>query len=319
MSKYPRGQPTVHPAPNFNAAEDAQILRESMKGLGTDEETIIAVITSRTNDQRQAIAEYFKNEFEQDIIEDVKGELGGEFEDVIVALLTPLYDFLSKELHDSMNGAGTDEKSLIEIICSKTNSEIANLVETYEKVYDRPLVEQVCSETSGNLARIFSLILTKTRNDSDDIDYEEAKAKAEELYANGEGQLGTEESTFYKILAHESFPQLGRIFEEYKELSGNSIEQALEHELSGDYLEALLAIVECVQSPAVFFARKLHDALSGAGTDDRTLIRIIVSRSEIDLETIKQEFEKLFDKTLESCIENDISGDYKKVILSLLA
>lgn len=60
--------------------------------------------------------------------------------------------------------------------------------------------------------------------------------------------------------------------------------------------------VECVQSPPAFFAKRVYEAMDGAGTDDTTLIRIIVSRSEIDLGNIKQEFERIYDKTLQSFV-----------------
>ncbi|KAJ4439316.1 hypothetical protein ANN_07438 [Periplaneta americana] len=134
------------------------------------------------------------------------------------------------------------------------------------------------------------------------------------LDVNGELKVGTDEEVFNRIMAHESFPQLKLIFEEYKNVSGRTIEQALEAELSGELLEAMLAIVhswyalccvgavECVQSPPAFFAKRLHDAMAGAGTDDVTMIRIIVCRSEIDLANIKEEFERIYDKTLESAV-----------------
>lgn len=62
-------------------------------------------------------------------------------------------------------------------------------------------------------------------------------------------------------------------------------------------------IVECVQSPAAFFAKRINDAIQGMGTDDSTLIRVIISRSEIDMETIKMEFERIYDRTLLSAIK----------------
>ncbi|KAI4471100.1 annexin [Holotrichia oblita] len=290
-----------------------------MKGLGTDEDTIIDILTSRCNTQRQQIAKFFKDELGRDLIDDLKSELGGHFEDVIVALVLPPDEYLCKQLHKAMEGMGTNEDTLIEIICSKTNSEMKHLVDTYERMYERPLTEHLCSETGGNLRRLLTLISTGTRDDSKETNRTEAREKAEALYADGEGRFGTHESTFGSVLAHENFKQLQLIFEEYKDVSGNTIEQALNHELSGDYLEALLAIVEYIQSPPAYFAARVYKAMHGLGTDDTSLIRIIVSRSEIDLGDIKDEFERLYDKTLSSYIDQgETTGDYKKALLAII-
>lgn len=45
-----------------------------------------------------------------------------------------------------------------------------------------------------------------------------------------------------------------------------------------------------------------HCLIQGAGTRDGTLIRNIVSRSEIDLNLIKGQFQKMYGKTLSSMI-----------------
>lgn len=104
-----------------------------MKGLGTDEEEIIQILTTRSNPQRQEIAAYFTSELERDLIDDLKGELGGNFENVIVALMTAPDQYLCQELNKAMDGAGTNENVLVEILCTKTNDEVKRLVEVYEE------------------------------------------------------------------------------------------------------------------------------------------------------------------------------------------
>jgi hypothetical protein len=42
--------------------------------------------------------------------------------------------------------------------------------------------------------------------------------------------------------------------------------------------------------------------MKGLGTDDDTLIRIVVSRCEIDLKNIKEAFQKLTGQTLEQYV-----------------
>jgi hypothetical protein len=58
--------------------------------------------------------------------------------------------------------------------------------------------------------------------------------------------------------------------------------------------------------------------MKGAGTDDSTLVRIIVSRCEIDLGGIKREYQEFYGKTLSDAIKKETGGDYKKALLALL-
>lgn len=180
------------------------------------------------------------------------------------------------------------------------------------------MVQQICSEVSGDFSRLLTLLATGVREPGYKIDYAQAKEHADQLYKAGVGKMGTDEHVFNKIFAHDSFAQLKLVFDEYKALTGKTIEQALKAELSGDLLEAMLAIVECVQSPPAYFARRLFKAMEGMGTSDSVLIRIIVGRSEIDLGNIKQEYERIYDKTLLSAVKSETSGDYKKALCALI-
>lgn len=62
-------------------------------------------------------------------------------------------------------------------------------------------------------------------------------------------------------------------------------------------------IAKVVKSKVDFFAEKLYESMKGMGTNDKTLIRIIVSRSEIDLGDIKEAFEAKYGKSLESWVK----------------
>lgn len=213
-----------------------------MKGMGTDEQEIIDILTSRSNIQRQQIKARFEADFERDLIDDLKSELSGSFEVVIVSLMTPPVEFLCKHLHNAMAGMGTDEETLVEILCTKSNEEMKEIVCAYEAKYDRPLAEQMCSETAGYFRRLLTLIVTGVREPKGTVDPQKAKEQAEELYAAGEAKLGTDEEVFNRIMAHASFDQLKLIFEEYKELSGQTIEQAIKHEMDGELHDAMMAI-----------------------------------------------------------------------------
>ena len=58
--------------------------------------------------------------------------------------------------------------------------------------------------------------------------------------------------------------------------------------------------------------------MKGLGTDDRKLIRTIVTRCEYDLAGVKVAFHREYKSTLAKWIKSECSGDYKTGLLLLI-
>lgn len=107
-------------------------------------------------------------------------------------------------------------------------------------------------------------------------------------------------------------------FDEYAKISGKDIIDSIKSETSGDLESGLKALITCSRNRPEFFAKCLNKALSGMGTKDHTLIRVIVSRCEIDLQSIKIAYQNKYGKSLCQAVSSDTSGDYKKLLLALV-
>ncbi|XP_073944304.1 annexin B9-like isoform X1 [Choristoneura fumiferana] len=313
-----KSKPTVVPVNPFDPREDAAVLRKAMKGFGTDEKAIIQVVTRRSNEQRLRIAFEFKTLYGKDLISDLKSETSGKFEDLLVALMTPLPQFYAKELHDAVAGIGTDEDVLIEVMCTMSNHEIQVIKQAYNAMYGTLLEDDLRGDTSGNFKRLMTSLSMGNRSEEFHVDQERAREDARSLLQAGELRLGTDESVFNAVLCSRSFTQLAAIFQEYQFLTGHDIDDAIKAEFSGDMEKALRAIVKVVRNKPLFFAERLHKSMKGMGTNDRQLIRVMVTRCELDLGDISDMFQAKYGETLQSWIEGDCSGHYKKCLLGLL-
>ncbi|CAG9830822.1 unnamed protein product [Diabrotica balteata] len=289
-----------------------------MDGLGTNENAIIEILARRSNEQRRQIEHTYKTMFGEDLIETLKGELGGDFEDVILALMKEPLDFQVEELHRAISGMGTDDDTLVEILVVHENEEIQRISERYQELYETSLEDAIRGDESGTLQRLLVSLSTGGRDDSGLVDKNAAIADAQALYDAGESSWGTEESVFNSILCLKNKRQLKLIFDEYESMIGHSIEDAIDNEFSGSTKKAYLSLVTAIRDKPVYLATKLHDAMAGMGTDDKTLIRIIVSRSEIDLEDIKEAYEAKYAKTLYERVSDDATGKYAKALLTLI-
>uniref|UniRef100_A0A1A8PTW2 Annexin n=1 Tax=Nothobranchius rachovii TaxID=451742 RepID=A0A1A8PTW2_9TELE len=308
---------TVTEAAGFDADTDAEKLKAAMKGAGTDEAAIIAILAHRTIAQRQRIKEAYKRTVGKDLAEDLSSELSGHFKSVVLGLLmlAPVYD--AYELRHAMKGAGTEEACLIDILASRSNAEINAINAVYKTEYGKTLEDDICGDTSGMFKRVLVSLVTAGRDESNNVNEAQAVQDAKEIYEAGEARWGTDETKFLTILCVRNRSHLLRVFDEYKKISGKDIEESIKREMSGSLEDIFLAIVKCMKSKPAFFAERLYKSMKGLGTTDTILIRIMVARAEIDMLDIKAQFLKMYGKTLYSFIKGDTSGDYRKILLEL--
>uniref|UniRef100_A0A7N6B6C0 Annexin n=1 Tax=Anabas testudineus TaxID=64144 RepID=A0A7N6B6C0_ANATE len=319
---------TITDAANFDPSVDAETLYNAMKGIGSDKEAILDLITSRSNAQRQEIITAYKSSFGQDLIEDLKYELTGKFERLIVSLMrTPAYHD-AKEIHDAIKGVGTNERCLIEVLASRNNRQIHEMVAAYKDAYGRDMEEDVIGDTSGHFKKMLVVLLQGTRDESGvvDADLVQQDIKLILYYVlHTVKDIGLYMCCIIMLCALCSLYQppgsvvthLHLVFEAYEAIAEMSIEDSIKHELSGDFERLMLAVVQCIRSVPMFFARRLYKSMKGLGTADNTLIRIMISRSEIDMLDIRECFRLRYEKSLYNMIKDDTSGDYKRTLLNL--
>uniref|UniRef100_A0A8C2IYU3 Annexin n=1 Tax=Cyprinus carpio TaxID=7962 RepID=A0A8C2IYU3_CYPCA len=274
------GQGTVKPFAQFDAATDAGVLDKAIKAKGVDELTIIETLVRRSNAQRQQIKAAYQKTIGKPLDVALKAALKGELEEVVLGLLMTPAQYDSFLLHGAMKGLGTDEETLVEILASRTNKEIREIKQVFKQ---------------GNIIASYHTA----------------------LYEAGEKRKGTDCGVFIDILTSRNACHLRRVFQLYSKYSKVDVAKAIDLELKGDIETCLIAVVKCAGNKSAFFADKLNLAMKGSGYKGKILTRILVSRSEIDLAKIKQEYQNKFGKSLYQDIQDDTKGDYETILLAL--
>lgn len=290
-----------------------------MKGLGTNEKEIVNVLCELSAEQRNSLVLQFKTMYGKDLIDDLKSELGGTLEDCVIALMRTPLEYDAWSLRNAMKGVGTDESTLIEILATRSNAQIAAIKAKYAEMFKRDLEKDIISETDGKFKRMLVSLTAGGRSEDPTVDPAKAAAKAKQLHDAGEGRWGTDESEFNAVLVSSSYAMIRAIAAEYVALGGgNSLVKAIEKECSGDLKAGFRALVESVVDTGGFFAQRIHEACAGMGTNDEDLIRLVIMRSEVDMQEVKQRYVEIFGKTLAKTIKSECSGKYETILLRLI-
>lgn len=310
--------PTVVPAMDFDPDRDATRIDTAIRTKGVDEQTIIDILTKRTYAQRREIAFAYERRTKKDMISALKGALSGSLETVILGLMRSTTQYDASVIRGSIKGLGTDEETLIEVLCSRSNTELVEIKKVYKELFKIDLEKDVKGDTSGNFAKLLlALVETKRADPSAIVDYEKIDQDARALFEAGINMKGTDVPTWIAIMTERSVPHLQKVFQRYKSYSPYDMQESIVKEVKGDLQRSFLVLVKCFENKQLYFASRLHEAMKSKGAKEKIVTRIIVSRCEVDLKKICSEYKANFGESVQKTIMEHTKGDYQKVLLSL--
>ena len=302
--------------------KDVETLKKSLKLGGAqkvDENAIIKLLANRNNMMRQQLKNYYNQKFKRDLVSDLKAELDGKFETAIVALLDDPFIYDAKTLHKAMKGVGTDTDACIEIICTRPNWYLKNIMTAYTNLTGGDLIKDLKSEVKlmGNTGTLLCGLLQCQRSENLTPNKETIEKYADDLIKGGIQKLGTDEKVFMDILTKTSTPELQLLIDTYQKKAGESLLVSIDKEFKGDVQKTLKTIIYANTTPSEYFAKRVNEAITSAGQKDELLMRILITRDEVDMPKIKECYKTLYGKDMVEAVKEATLGDYKNLLVEL--
>ena len=153
---------------------DAFYLYKSMKGVGTNDEALVEVLCSRSNEEIKKIIEEYKRQFNDDLERKVSSDTSGNYKKFLVSLLqckrsenSVPNDAECKKLAEDLFKAGegklgTDEATFNKVFALSSPPELFSINNFYSQLSSKSLSEAVEKEFSGNLKLALNTILEST-------------------------------------------------------------------------------------------------------------------------------------------------------------
>jgi hypothetical protein len=310
---------TVVPYKKFRAEVDARKLRDAMKGHGTDEATIIKIVGNRTSAQLKQVAAKYNGMFKRNLENDLTGELTGNFQHVCVGRLYVAYEYDAYVLHRAMKGIGTDEDAIIDVLCTKTGPEMKKIKEIYIKTYRKNLRKELIGELGGDFED-FILELLKGEREEATPDTSVAFTDTKQLLAvkeKSKGKVAFNKAVGIRLLTARSFDHLREVSLQYKKATNVDMQKAIEKNIRGDLKKGMITLIRWIKDPVEYYCQVINGGVRGLGTDEKSLIRCVLSRCEVDMVDIKKRYYEIYHKRLDRDIYSDTSGDFKQILYQL--
>ena len=300
--------------------ESSRKIKNSLKSK-TIKENILANILNKTNNsERQIIRTCYKRLYNIPIHNDLKGELSDNFKDLCLSMFDTPYEYDARELYKSLNTVPIKYKIIIEIFSSRNNSHLNVINQAYEQFFEKSLKEEISSKISKSFGNFLFLVMSIPRKEEKSISNDDAY-KFANFIKEKNSKILKDENIFKDIFLEKSREDLILIsrafFELYKINLYEYIKGLKTDNVDINNKKLTKNILFAVISPSEWFSKKLRKSIKGVNIDYDQLNRIMIYRSDIDIDIIKDYYFINYGNDLEKDLEIIKENSYREVLNNL--
>ena len=286
-------------------------LHEALFNSKNKEKEVTEIVSNSNLATRISISQYYDAAYGKKLQDDLKSQLSSKFRDLVMYLFLSPIDLDIEILKKAMKGFSIDEIPIFEILTSRPKWMIDDIKKTYKSTTGRDLSQDFEKNFSGNLKRNVISLLNNYRSTTERPNKNQCEKDAEMLKNTKEDNWFNDEKIFDTIFVKKSPEELVMICRYYFKKTGIPLNEVIEKKLSGKNKQLMKEILFNTINPSEMFADKIYYSMKGLGTDSNTLNRILASRSEIDMNDIREIYNWKYKSKLVKDINSDTSGDYK--------
>ena len=242
-----------------------------------------------------------------DLKSDVKEKTHGDLQDFMMSLLSDRLDFEAQTVMRAIKGFGTDEATLITILCTLAEEDILPLQMAFSSRYEKSMEQAVLSETSGKFKRVLLLA------GCDGVGESYAK-----VINSAVAGLGTDTKAIIRLMVTATPEQLDATREAYSRIYKKDLIRAVgsEWKVRGDFKRIIEALAK--RHPAnvnddadIDYSadvRAMRNAVEGMGTDEAAVIALLANKSHKQIEAFREAYKIETGELLRERIRNETTG-----------
>ncbi|CAM9845530.1 unnamed protein product [Ascophyllum nodosum] len=231
-----------------------------------------------------------------------------EYTKALLQERTNLRDFICQadagDIRHACSGLGTNDRSMVNIICSRTKVHLARVDQHYHSMFKRSLSKQVRQECSGTYRNFLLYTL---------LPYADFDALMLKTSMDG---FGTKEDLIIATIAPLDNARIRAAKERHDEKYSPLIDR-LKSELGGSFEEAVLTVLQAERKEHLVDEELAEQQAQELSEDKDNFIRILTKASRPQIKLIRDCFEQSQEMSLERAIKKKFSGDMEKLLLAL--